>query len=260
MPTPFADRSDVVLGIRNIDGRPAGTADPPPLSALAATGGTGDAGELPAVRYTMPVPVRGFNFGVVAPPAPADELRATGPDLLGDRAGPLKGNGTPSCGGALMIPVWTGRIAEGGRRLPRDGFWRSDPDDPRDARWTEGVLAEAECGTRVEPDGSVARRRFPADCGKRKGRGTPGLGVEAEENEESAGDGAEVVDGVADVSRYTSGVMSGAPARSSRAGTFLPIDPARPRTGRSSGVMGMGRLALEDVEGVLNPTSSPSWM
>lgn len=128
------------------------------------------------------------------------------------------------------------------------------------------MLAEAESGIR-ERGGSVARRRFPADWGKRRVRGTPCLGVEADEKEERAGDGAMVAvlgaeERLAELSAMTSlWEYSGVPARSSRAGSFLPPnEPDRERMGKSSGVAGMGRLAVEDVEGVLDPISSPSRM
>ena len=72
----------------------------------------------------------------------------------------------------------------------------------------------------------------------------------------------DVDEGLAEVTTTKScGVRSGVRPRSSRAGIFLaPNEPALLRTGMSSGVTGIGRLAVEDVDGVLNPTSSPSRM
>lgn len=160
-PTPFADRSDVELGMRSMLGR---------------TAGVGVVGVLGVVRYTMPVPVRGLSldallFMLEGTVALADELRVTAVGFTGDR----EGKETPSCGGALVAAgigtgTGMGRADDGGCR--REGMRRRSgvPGDPaleeRDARENEASL--------------VGVRRLPWVCGRRRGRGTDMLRIEGD--------------------------------------------------------------------------------
>ncbi len=86
IPTPFADRSDVVLGMRNMLGR---------------TAGVGVVGVFGVVRYTMPVPVRGLSFDAELAEL-ADVLRVTSEGFSGDR----EGKAMPS-GAEALVTVGT---------------------------------------------------------------------------------------------------------------------------------------------------------
>lgn len=165
-PTPFTERSDAVLGFRNIEGRIAGSAD---------VGVTGVFGE---VRYTIPVPVLGLSLKALGGPASsADELLIMDVGFAGDR----EGNATLSRGGALLA-VGIGRGGAGvdkayecGCRKPCDGTRRR----------LEGILDGPVLEEREGRTSLDGIRRLPCDCGRRNGRGTVALrGVDG------AGDGS----------------------------------------------------------------------